>query len=178
MADALAESVVLDSLQAVEKAMARLSTIDNAQRSLTTDRDQQVLAITKHFAPRLATLLAEDVKLRWQLELYVRTHPEALTGKSLQTQYGVIGTRTGTGALALLEGWTWETARARCIELWKKRFLQTPKPPDLDKNRLKKLAPDQLAEAGMWIEKSETVFVELDRPAKADEAAMTQQSAA
>ncbi len=174
------EPAELTSLPDVEKAMQRLLTCTLRHERLTAERDQEIARICAHRNPAIATALAARIDLEWQIEKFTRNHPEAMSPglRSVQLAGGVIGTRVGAGALALLDDtWSWEKAVAKAKELWNWRYFHPAKPREINKAALKKLTGEQLAEAGLRIDREPVFFYELDRPAATDQAAMMNNAA-
>lgn len=83
----------------------------NSLRALTSQMDEEILAIKKSYESGIAALdkMLEEKKLT--LLLWAQAHPEKFPKgrKSIEFLSGILGFRTGTPKLALLSrAWTWE----------------------------------------------------------------------
>jgi hypothetical protein len=158
---------VLDSLLAVDVTMHSLLISTLRHERLVAERDREIAAIHKSRGPSIDKAMIERVTLEAQIEVHCRTHPESLEEgkKSVQLSNGLMGLRTGPPALEPLnKQWTWEKIEAKLRELWKKKFFHPPKPPGIDKTKLKKgLNAAQLKECGLKLESSESFYLELNR---------------
>ena len=158
---------VLESLLAVDVKMHSLLISTLRHERLVAERDREIAAIHKARGPAIDKAAGEKVMLEAQIEVYCRTHPESFEEgkKSVQLSNGLMGLRTGPPALEPLnKQWTWEKIEAKLRELWKKKYFHAPKPPGVDKAKVKKgLNKDQLKECGLKLESPENFYFELNR---------------
>jgi len=158
---------VLYSLLEVDVTMHTLLISTLRHERLVAERDREIAAIHKNRGPSIDKAAIEKAVYESQIETYCRAHPQEMEEgkKSVQLSNGLMGLRTGPPALEPLnKQWTWEKIEAKLRELWKKKFFHAPKPPGIDKAKLKKgLNKDQLKECGLKLESSESFYLELNR---------------
>lgn len=152
-----------------DAALCRLidATID--KESALLKRDMQVASVEKRHAGAIARACAEVAALEGELEQFYTAQRAQLCPpgrKSAQLAHGTLGTRTaGQAALAPLnERWTWDKIGAALRSTYDARFFQNPKPPAIDKAKLKnELSAIELRKCGMTLERGETFYIELNR---------------
>jgi hypothetical protein len=164
---------VLDSLPAVNAAMYRLLLATVRREKLVAERDEKIAAIQKERGPWIDKAAAEILSYETQIQAYYVANRELLEQgkKSVQLSNGLMGmsTPSNPALVPLNEKWTWEAIAAKVKELWKKKYFHAPKPPGLDKVKLKKsLDEKQLAKCGLKLDTSETFYYELNRLANPD----------
>src|ERR1700722_1423528 len=158
---------VLESLLAVDVAMHSLLISTLRHEHMVAERDREIAAIHKARGPAIDKAAIEQSILEAQIQVYCRVHPECFEEgkKSVQLTNGLMGLRTSNPSLEPLnKKWTWELIEAKLRELWKSKYFHKPKPPGIDKTKLKKgLDAAQLKECGLKLETYEGFYLELNR---------------
>lgn len=145
--------------------MRRLLDATISLEKVVATRDGKVAVVQSQYAEAIAGQSGLVSTLEGQLEEFYRAHPPA-EAKSIRFPHGLIGVREASQAalLPLNEKWTWEKISRKLRRVFKARFFHTPKPPGIDKVKIKReLSAEQLAACGMKLETSETFYVELAR---------------
>jgi len=147
-------------------ALGRLLDATLDRERAIAERDSEVAAIERQYAGRIAATAEEILALEQQLEGWYRLQNKRI----IHLPYGEIGVRTvGSPALELLEGFTWKKVEAKLKRAFQAKFFHKPKPPAIDKNKIKKLmTEEQLARFGMQLASAESFYIDL---ARLDEAA-------
>jgi hypothetical protein len=154
---------------ALDRALYRLLELTLQHERLVNARDREILSVgQRHARPieaarlQISTLEAE-IQANY-LANRQRIDPEG--AKAVELQHGVVGTRAATtpALIPLSSKFTWKAIEGKVRKLWKSKYFHKPKPPALDKNKLKKgLSAEQLAKAGLKLDDSETFYLELNR---------------
>lgn len=145
-------------------------TID--QESAIAARDAEIAIVQKKHQRQIEKNGERIATLNTQIEGFYRLNRAVLEldGKnSVQLACGLVGLRapTNPALVPLSEKWSWERIEKRLRRLYKARFFHAPKPPGLDKVKIKReLDGDHLAEAGLALSVEENFFIELNRLAK------------
>jgi hypothetical protein len=165
----------LDSLTAVDVTMHRLLISTLRHERLVAERDCEVAAVQKQRNPSIEKAAAEIALFESQIQQYYLANRQDLEQgkKSIQLSNGLMGMRSPTrpALVPFSDRWTWEKIEAKVRELWKSKYFHKPKPPAVDKEKLKKwLDKDQLKECGLKLDTTETFYLELNRLAMPDEA--------
>ncbi len=166
-----------------DRALSRILQATLRSEALTAERDKKIADIQKEYSPRLAKAALTISTTEAELQTFYTTHRQELETddkKSVQFEHGVLGMRapTNPGLVELNSKWTWEKIAAAVKAAWKSKYFHKPKPPGLDKVKLKKeLTPEQLRECGMKLDTEERFFYELNRLAAPDEAAVADDAA-
>lgn len=167
--------VVLDSLPSVDLAMHRLLLATLRNEKLIALRDREIAAMQSQYAGGIAKATLDIAAYTSQIEEYCREHPESFEEgkKSVQLAHGLMGLRASPPSLQPLnDKWTWPRIEAKFREFWKSKYFHKPKPPGLDKAKIKKsLDQAQLKECGLKLDNTETFYLELNRLAVAGEPA-------
>jgi hypothetical protein len=164
-------------LQTCDEILRRLLNATLKFEALTAERDKEVADIQRKYATRIAAAMASQCELQHELEAFYGEHRAELEPdgkKSVQLGYGLVGMRapSSPALVPLNSKWTWESIAERVREVWKKKFFHRPKPPGLDKVKLKKeLSADELADCGLKLDTTESFYFELNRLADQSERA-------
>jgi hypothetical protein len=152
-----------------EASLFRLLKSTLRLESLTAERDRKIAEIENEYAPRLEKETAKIASLEAEIEAFYRANRAELEvdgKKSVQMVHGTLGMRapSNPALVPLDEKWTWERI-ARCVKrLYKMRYFHPPKPPALNKVKIKsELSAEELAGAGLRLEGEETFYYELNR---------------
>ena len=161
-------------IQTAEDADGALRTLLRAtllQESLITARDAEIAAVmTRHSSP-MAQAAGEIAALEQALESYYVAHAPTEGKKWLQLTHGCIGMRTPSNPalIPLNDKWDWEKIAKKLKRLFKLRFFHKPKPPGIDKVKVKReLGVEQLAKCGLALDTAESFYIDLNRVAVAD----------
>jgi hypothetical protein len=145
------------------------------QESLIALRDRDIADIHKRRTPSIDKASLEIVILQSQIQQYYLENQESLEKesgkKSVQLANGLMGVYAPShpALVPLNNEWTWARVEKKIFEVWKKKFFHAPKPPAIDKVKLKKeLDAAQLKKLGLKLDDSETFYLELNRPATPD----------
>ncbi len=157
------------SARNADEALRRLQQAILQHDSQLTVRNAEIAAIQVRFASDLADAERRIDRLKLDLEQYYTSHQaeiEAGGKKSLQLGYGLIGMRSAANPalVPLDEKWTWEKIGKKLKRLFKLRYFHAPKPPSIDKVKVKKeLKADELAKCGLKLDDSESFYIELNQ---------------
>jgi Bacteriophage Mu Gam like protein len=168
----------ISSIFDCDQALHRLLVATLRSEKLTADRDSEIAEVQKRYMPRLTRAGEIIAALETDIQAFYeenRADLEQNGMKSVQLANGWLGMRSPSQpALEPLNSrWTWETIGAKVKELWGEKYFHKPKPPALDKVKLKKeRTPAQLRECGMKLDDTESFYIELQRLAEPDEVAM------
>lgn len=156
-------SAVLADLAECRAAMHRLLLATIKREGLVGARDLAAAAIVKGYEKAIAAEEEKEKDLAEQLRQYLLVHPPE-GKKSIDLEYGVIGTRTSPAALKPLnKAWKWATILVALKEKFGARFLHTPE-PTVDKEAVKKeIAEDELKQYGLKLESEEEFYIDLNR---------------
>ena len=170
----------ISSISDCDQALHRLLVATLRSESLTAERDSEIAEVQKRFAPRLAKSALIAATLGTEIQAFYEANREELEQdgkKSIQLANGWLGMRSPShpSLEPLNQKWSWEKITAQVREVWKAKYFHKPKPPGIDKVKVKKeLTVEQLAECGLKLDDSETFYLELNRLAEADEVAITE----
>jgi Gam-like protein len=143
------------------------------QEARIAERDTQIAAVQATFADvaARASLIAD---LNAQLQTYYTAHPAEDGKKSRQFEHGLIGMRSPSNPalVPISDKWPWDKIERKLRRLFKLRFFHAPKPPGVDKVKLKKeMSVEQMAKCGLKLDDTEHFYIELNRLAIGDKAA-------
>lgn len=148
-----------------ESVMSDIACIVNNQRRIAAQRDAEVLAINERYEPSL-TKCGEDLKYKTDaLRAWAEANPEQFPKdrKSIQFISGLLGFRTGTPKLALLDrSWNWEKVLSKleaALPDWVRTKKEVDKEAVLGAVSAGKYRSDTIAPYGMKIVQDETFFV-------------------
>jgi hypothetical protein len=155
----------LASIDDCTRAMAELLMAVTDIEALVAERDQTVAAASARFEPIMDDAKARKIEAEAALKNYYYTHlGEIERGgeKHCDLANGMMGRRDNPPALKPLNrAWTWAAIKVRVRELWgPTKYFHDPKEPELDKEKLKAMAAEDLAKAGMKLESEETFYAE------------------
>jgi len=179
----MGDQQTISSVGHCDLALGRLLGATLRLEGETAKRDAEILAIQKRYAPKLQTAGLVIGVLESQIQEFYSRHRAELEvdgKKSIQLKYGLLGMRAPSHPALepLNQKWTWKEIGAKVKELWKSKYFHKPKPPGLNKNKLKdELTADQLKECGMKLETTESFYIELNRLAAPDEVATAEAAA-
>lgn len=176
------ESVPVDAakwtLAQADDALRRLLDATLSYEKTVATRDTEIAVILKRHAKEIDGAAADIATLNTQIEQFyarwrerllgikVRTETEERELKELKLRYGTLGINIATtpALVPLNAKWTWDKIGAKLRRVFKARFFHTPKPPGIDKVKVKaELSAEQLAQCGMKLEYSESFYIELNR---------------
>jgi phage host-nuclease inhibitor protein Gam len=155
----------VNTVQTREEAEARMRDLANATNeriAIVAEMDKEILAVKEAFEQDLAIQDARIKEASDDLEAWALAHPELFQKpKSVAFLSGVIGFRTGTPALALLNRkWNWELVTAAVAKVLPAFIRQKP---EVDKAAILSQR-EELAEflplVGLKVSQGETVYVE------------------
>jgi Bacteriophage Mu Gam like protein len=167
----------IQTIPQCDAALYRLLQATLTSERLTATRDSEIAAIQKKYQSNLQKADAQIAALESGIQAFYVAHRDELEQdgkKSLQLSNGLLGMRapTNPGLIPLNDNWSWEKIAQRVKELFKLKYFHPPKPPNLDKVKLKKeLSADQLKRCGLKLDDSEKFYLELNRLAAAEAAA-------
>src|SRR5579872_3849475 len=154
----------LENLTGVNLAMRKLLLATLKHEKLIAVRDREIAAIQTHHGPAIDKAWSDIALYEAQIETYCREHPESFEPgqKSVQLSNGLMGLRSSPASLVPLnDKWDWAKIEAKFREFWKSRYFHKPKPPGLDKVKIKKsLDESQLKECGLKLEVTESFYLE------------------
>jgi phage host-nuclease inhibitor protein Gam len=109
-----------------ETRMFHLAEAANERQALIAEMDEQLLAIKKEYEADIGQLELRIGEATADLEAWALAHPEEFgKRKSIEFLSGVLGFRTGTPKLALLNrSWKWETVTA-AVERMLPNFIRS-----------------------------------------------------
>jgi len=148
-----------------DEALRMLLRSTVTEESILAARDAEIANIQTRYSFDLAETAREIAAAERALEEYYTEHPPE-GQKSLQFAHGLIGMRAPSNpALVPLDGkWTWKKIEGKLKRLWKSKYFHAPKPPGIDKVKIKReLSAEQLAAAGLKLDATESFYVELNR---------------
>lgn len=156
-------SAVLANLAECREAMRRLLLATIERERLEGERDRSIAKIVKGSEKEIAAEGEKEKDLTEQLRRYLLLHPPD-GKKSIDLEYGVMGTRTSPAALQPLnKAWKWATILAALKEKFGARFLHMPD-PTVDKEAVKKeIADADLKQYGLKLESEEEFYIDLNR---------------
>lgn len=162
----------LASLTDVDQALYRLLLTTLRHEKLLAERDRAIALIQRQYATGIENAAADKLQLEGQVETYCTTHKEHFPAekKSIQLAHGLVGLKSSPPTLQPLDGtWTWEKIEKKLRAIWKSKYFHKPKPPGIDKVKLKKeLSPEQMKKCGLKVEAAENFYFELNRLALSD----------
>lgn len=149
-----------------EAMMTSLAASVNAQRQLTATRDAEILAVNKSFESAFSTLeLAINLKTD-ALRVWADANPDQFPKgrKSIEFVSGLLGFRTGTPKLALLNrSWSWDKVLAT-VRAAVRHFIRTKEEVDKDailSEYAQHMVSDaQLATYGVKVTQEESFYIE------------------
>lgn len=149
-----------DEAEAVMNELARTA---NQQRKLIAMRDAAVLGINQRFETDLAACEATLAEKTDTLRAWAESHPEEFPKdrKSIEMLSGILGFRTGTPKLSLLNrAWNWDKV-TEAVQRLLPNFIRNR--PEVDKEAILGQR-DELAEflprVGVKVVQAESFFVE------------------
>lgn len=158
--------------RALQKLLKDTVNLEEQQAS----RDLDIAAVQEKYGRKIGDLEASVARLTAEIEGYYREHRSELEPadkRSLQLQFGLVGMRAPSNpALVLLsKKWTWPKAAAKLKRAFKQRFFHKPKPPGLDKEKVKsELEKEQLAKYGLKLDEEDRFYIQLNRVAQQEAA--------
>ena len=163
----------LEIRQALDRDLLRLLTATIKSERIMAAMAQDVAMAQKAHATGLTKTLEEIAELQHKIEETYTGNREILEdgNKSVQLQHGLLGFRTPSnpGLEPLSDKWTWPKILAAAKKFYGTKYLHKPKPPGLDKVKIKKeLDAEKLAKIGVKLDDAETFYYELNLPAEAD----------
>jgi hypothetical protein len=156
-----------------DEALRMLLRSTVTEESILAARDAEIANIQTRYSFDLAETAGEISMAEKALEEYYVEHPPA-GQKSMQFAHGLIGMRapSNPALVPLDEKWTWKKIEAKLKRLWKTKYFHRPKPPGIDKVKVKReLSAEQLAAAGLKLDATESFYIELNRLATVDKKA-------
>lgn len=165
------------TLDQADQALALLLVTTIKQESLIAARDQRIASIQAEYAEELCEAARVTEALTSNIEAWFLAHGAQYLEddkKSIQLAHGLVGTRlpANPALVPLNEKWPWDKIGRKLKRLFKARFFHAPKPPDIDKNKIKKaLTPEQLATCGLKLDDTEKFYFELARLPQASKSA-------
>jgi phage host-nuclease inhibitor protein Gam len=157
-------------LSACEIAMTDLLMAETDIEALQAEQALAVAAASVEFERRIDEAKRRRDEVTAALRDFYFAHLDECEregAKHCKLQTGVMGRRENPPALKPMNrNWTWETIAVRLRELWGAKYFHTPKPPGPDKDALKELGAEELAKAGLKVEREETFYAEPARPEK------------
>lgn len=157
------------SVQHANDALQQLQQTVLERDSKLIARNAEIAAIQVRYASDLATADGRIARLEADLEtFYGANQAEIERGgkKCLQLGYGLIGMRAASNPalVPMAEKWTWEKIAKKVKALFKGRFFHDPKPPGLDKVKIKReMTPAQMEKCGLKLDDSEHFYIELNQ---------------
>lgn len=157
------------TVKEADEALRRLLTATLTKEKEIAKRDTEIAQVEQRHSGAIEHARLEMETLEAQLEEFYRAKRDLVLSAgrdSMQMQCGLIGIRTASqGSLVPLnEKWTWEKIARKVRRVFKARFFRLPKPPELDKSKVKReLTAEQLAECGLKIERGESFYIDLNR---------------
>lgn len=158
-----------------DQALRKLLNATLRQERLIAERDAEVAHIEQRYGPRLTQTTQEIATINQELEEFCRSNRdvlEAIGQKHLTLQFGVIGLRApaNPALVPLTEAWNWERIAAKVKKLFgAKCYFHPPKPPGLDKNKIKReFSAAELKKCGLKLDDEDRFYVELNRLAVAE----------
>jgi len=145
-----------------DAALARKGAAEREIKRIELELNEEIDALKqtakKKSLPYEAAVEKEDA----YLEGLALEHRQDLFGaaKSLPLTHGEIGFRSSTALCLLNKRFSWAGILERFDALGLKAFIRTTK--ELDKDRIKTLHPDQLAEHGLKLRTTEKFFAKPD----------------
>jgi Bacteriophage Mu Gam like protein len=159
----------------LDRRLSRLLKATLIVENAVSQRDLEIAVIQAKYGPSIQKSNLEISSLTAEIEAYYRANREELEPsgeKSLQLAYGLVGMRAPShpALVPLNAKWDWDRIAGKVKELWGKKYFHKPKPPGIDKNKIKKeLEADELAQAGLKLDDEEKFYLELNRLAPADQ---------
>lgn len=135
----------------------------------TAQRDREVAVIQQKYHPAIDRATAEMEVIQLQLEQFYHSHKPA-AGRSIELAAGTIGMQLSSNPalVPLNEKWTWKRIEAKLRRAFKTKFFHAPKPPAIDKIKVKREMPaEDLKKYGMKLETSESFYIDLKALEKA-----------
>lgn len=170
------DPISVTSLSECESALYKLTQATLTEEAKIADRDKEIAVIQHRYAPAIERAAAQKVALGAAIEAYYREHRSEIEvdgKKSLQLHSGVIGMRapSNPALIPLNDKWSWERITDMVKELFgAKKFFHPPKPPALDKTKIKKALDEKaLAGCGLKLDTEERFYYDLNRLKVADE---------
>lgn len=151
-----------------EKFVSEIAIATNYQRSLTTKKDAEILAIREKYEPDLQ-VSADGIKMYSdKVQIWAEQNPQEFAKKkSVDFSAGKVGFRTGTPKLKAISGKTLAAA-LNFLKLvrWGRAFIRVKE--ELDKEAILaqfskgKFSKRRLLKIGCKVEQEETFFIEPD----------------
>ncbi len=166
-----------------ERVIDNTVTMQIAKERLELRRDLKILAIRNELDADINDLSEKMQVNVIRAEKYAAEHREELLPgkkKSADTKFAFFGFRTGNPTLVLLNRkWTWakviEAIKATASAFWRSYIITKE---SVDKDALKQLQPEQLAEVGLRVDQREVFFVDPKRDPADPQRLVSQQEAA
>jgi phage host-nuclease inhibitor protein Gam len=157
--------VTLATRADAEAAMRDLANTANNARKITAMRDAAVLAINEKYEPALAECAQAIATKSDALRAWAEANPSEFPKdrKSIQFPGGLLGFRTGTPKLVLLNRkWTWKTATQAVLNNLLP-FIR--REPEIDKEALiaqreDPVIAETLPKCGLKVTQEETFYIE------------------
>jgi phage host-nuclease inhibitor protein Gam len=158
-------AISLTTRDAAEAAMNEIALATNNKRKLAAQRDKQVLEINAHFERDFAEADAYIAVRTDALRQWADAHPEAFAKgrKSIDFLSGILGYRTGTPKLALLNrAWNWDKV-TDAVCGWLPNFIRNK--PEVDKEALlaqrdEPIIKETLPRVGLKVVQEESFYIE------------------
>jgi len=157
------------SKEDANEAMRQLLQATLEKESQVAARDSEVHAVAVRYEAPIASLNGRIALHEKHLHEYYEAHKQEIESagkKRLQLGLGVIGMRSASNPalIPLDEKWTWEKIAKKLKSSFKSRFFHAPKPPGIDKVKVKKeLTAAELEKCGLKLDDSESFYVEPNR---------------
>ncbi|MDR2075616.1 MAG: host-nuclease inhibitor Gam family protein [Desulfovibrio sp.] len=162
---------VVPAIHTLDEADTLLAEIAGLKRSIsliTLGAEERIEAVKKGVAQECDPIREEIAAREEALARFAEYHKGELftRRKSAQLTFGILGFRASS-KLKTLHKWTWERVLGALREAGKRSCLRIKE--EVDKEALKTLPPEQLAEFGVRLVTEDSFFYELDEALVAPE---------
>lgn len=165
----------LENLDAVDEALARIAGFKRHIALLETGMNEDIDKVKLAAARECEPVRQQLADLEQSVLRYAEAHKAELftVRKSMELSFGIIGYRQST-KLKTLAKWTWERVLGVLREREARQFIRVKE--EVDKEALKTLAPEALAEIGVKAVAEDSFYYELEEqelaaPARGGQAA-------
>lgn len=157
------QKTTLASWQDVDQSLRQIAIRRNELNRIDSEMNEQILKIQNKYNPEVSALGAEIIGYEKNIELFCKSHKADFGDKkSKELNFGIVAFRLGTGKLATLKGFTWESVKKliQSTKKYKDLFIKTTTSINKDNIIASGLKDTELAKIGCYIDQSESFSYE------------------
>lgn len=157
------QQTTLNSWQEVDASLREIAIRRNELNKIDSEMNEQILKIQNKYNPSVNALGAEIIGFEKNIELFCKANKADFgEKKSKEMNFGIVAFRLGTGKLATLKGFTWESVKKliQNTKKYKDLFIKTTTTINKDNIIASGLKDTELAKIGCYIDQSDNFSYE------------------